>query len=471
MSALIGTFISHISQCFTTKSGDNLLTSLPLTNQHPFFGSLRQALSTVSESNIDQSSVSQQLGFVGNDIKDNLSSFIAAVLKNVRGEQSLSANEEAYGEFNRLQIVYSEANKLYAMTNDDGQHINVFMNPLIVNLARTLVQVSNNAASLSTLPLRDPKSSRSIKDATRQVIERSFQISNPSITEAEWNSNFSQQYLIGDIIWELSNILFRIYAERKLHSQSAELSRNLESLTPHEQKRFASRGEIISSTEICQSYYWRGKIRLILLDFRQSKYWLDKAWSIVPQDQGGWKQRRAILVRLIAVNLLVGKLPSQNLLQEYNLPQFLPLIHSYKTGNIPLWRKTLENDREWFRKRSIWLILYERGEILVWRNLLRNTLKLYYSLDPNLPKNKCPTWIFISSVYKTFLGSGEIEDGSIELEDIICVISSLIDHGLIKGYLSYSQRQLVYKPSSNGLIGFPKISSVEPRKTQIVGST
>ncbi|KAK6905691.1 hypothetical protein I203_106521 [Kwoniella mangroviensis CBS 8507] len=469
MSALIGTFVTHISQCFLTSSSDNLVTSLPLSSEHPFFGPLRQALSTVSESSISQQSVTQQLGFVGNDIEDNLASFLSAVLKNVRGEQIVSENEAAYGDFSRLQSVYSEANKLYGMTNDDGTHIHAFMNPLIINLARTLVKVSNNAAALSTLPLRHPKSSRSIRDATRQVIERCMQISNTSMTESDWNFNCTQQHMVGDIVWELGNILFRIYAERKLHSQSAELSRTLESLTPHEQKRFASRDEIVASTTICQSYYWRGKIRLILLDFRQSKYWLDKAWSIVPKDQNGWKQRRAILIRLIAVNILVGQLPHPQTLQEYDLLKFLPLIHAYKTGNIPLWSKTMDEDREWYRRRSIWLILYERGEILVWRNLFRNTLKMYYSLDPTAPKNKCPTWIFVSSVYRTFLGSGEIEDGQVELEDVICVLSSLIDHGLIRGILSYSQRQLVMKPAPDGLGGFPSISTVEPRKIQIVG--
>ncbi|WVW82279.1 hypothetical protein I302_104285 [Kwoniella bestiolae CBS 10118] len=469
MSALIGTFITHISQCFLTCSADNLVTSLPLTNEHPFFGPLRQALSTVSESSISQANVFQQLGFVGQDVKDNLAAFISAVLKNVRGEPSSSESEASYGDFSRLQGVYSEANKLYAMTDDDGTHIHAFMDPLIVNLARILVQVSNHAAALSTLPLRHPKSSRSIRDATRQVIERSMQISNTSMNEGEWNINCRGQHMVGDVVWDLGNILFRIYAERKLHSQSAELSRTLESLTPHEQKRFASRGEIIPSTTICQSYYWRGKMRLILLDFRQSKYWLDKAWSIVPRDQSGWTQRRAIIIRLIAVNLLVGILPSSRTLQEYNLSHFLPLIHAYKTGNIPLWRRTLEENREWFRRRSIWLILYERGEILVWRNLFRNSVKSYYASDPNVPKNKCPTWVFVSSVYKTFLGSGGIEDGNVQLEDIICVISSLIDHGLIKGILSYSQRLLIMKSAPDGLGGFPSISTVEPRKIQIVG--
>ncbi|WRT64128.1 uncharacterized protein IL334_001057 [Kwoniella shivajii] len=489
----IGTYVNHISECFRASSSDNLINSIPFTSDHPFYRPLAQAVihppstssstststSTSTSGNgfairavknipddpINQSSIAQYLEHLSSEIKENLSSFIVAVLKNVRGNATES-NEE-YGDFIRLHQVHIEANKLYGMTNEYG-YIHAFMNPLIVKLAKSLVVKSNRAASVSNLPLRDPKSSRSIRDTTRQVIERSMQISNTTMTESDWNSTYNQQHLVGDIVWELGNILFRIYAERKLHTQAAELSRSLESLTPHEQKRFSSRGQIVPATVICQNYYWRGRIRLILLDFRTAKYWLDKAWNIVPQNQHSWNQRRAILLRLIPVNLLLGQVPSQTLLQEYNLPHFLPLIHAFRTGNIPLWRNTLEGQKEWLRRRSIWLILYERGEILVWRNLLRNTLRMYYQLDPTAPKNKCPTWIFISVMHKTFLGSGEVEDGNIELEDIICVISSLIDHGLVLGFLSYSHRQLVMKPSPHGFGGFPKISTVEPRKTQAI---
>jgi hypothetical protein len=59
------------------------------------------------------------------------------------------------------------------------------------------------------------------------------------------------------------------------------------------------------------------------------------------------------------------------MLRAYSLTHFDPLIHHYKTGNVAGWRRELDEKREWYRRRGIWLILYERGEILVWRNLLR----------------------------------------------------------------------------------------------------
>jgi hypothetical protein len=117
---------------------------------------------------------------------------------------------------------------------------------------------------------------------------------------------------------------------------------------------------------------------------RGAKFWLDKAWGWCPEDS--WQQRRyvliqtqatrlteysAILIRLIPVNLLLGLLPDPAMLRAYSLTHFEPLIHHYKTGNVAGWRRELDGKREWYRRRGIWLILYERGEILVWRNLLR----------------------------------------------------------------------------------------------------
>jgi hypothetical protein len=79
----------------------------------------------------------------------------------------------------------------------------------------------------------------------------------------------------------------------------------------------------------------------------------------------------AILVRLIPVNLLLGLLPDPAMLRAYSLTHFETLLHHYKIGNVAGWRRELDEKREWYRRRGIWLILYERGEILVWRNLLR----------------------------------------------------------------------------------------------------
>jgi hypothetical protein len=185
------------------------------------------------------------------------------------------------------------------------------------------------------------------------------------------------------------------------------------------------------------------------------------------------------LIRLTPINLLLGRLLSLNLLERYNLQHFLPLIHAFQTGNIPAWRAELERNREWYRARSIWLVLYERGEILVWRNLFRLAWKDYMRLNPTAAaKSQCPIWVMLQAAQQCFKGSGELEDGDAVLEDVICAFSSLIDHvsrrfcfcndmlmvqGIILGYISYSNQTLVMKKADDGFGGFPKLWTVEPR--------
>lgn len=63
----------------------------------------------------------------------------------------------------------------------------------------------------------------------------------------------------------------------------------------------------------------------------------------------------------------------------------------------------------------------------IWSELI-NSLRLYYQTTPGVALNRCPTSIFLQSIRQAFRGTGEIEDGTIELEDLIVIIASCIDH-------------------------------------------
>lgn len=105
------------------------------------------------------------------------------------------------------------------------------------------------------------------------------------------------------------------------------------------------------------------------------------------------------------------------------------------------------------------------------------SLRDWYMLKPDAPKGRCPTWVFLAATRKAFKGSGDLEDGDVQKEDVIVALSSLIDQvgvehgdgsqltgqGLILGNVAYSQQQLVMKPSADGFGGFPRVSTVVPR--------
>lgn len=80
--------------------------------------------------------------------------------------------------------------------------------------------------------------------------------------------------------------------QRQLHTQATELIRTIASLSPAEDKRINARANDLRPTDICQSYYWRGRLGVKLLDMRGAKFWLDKAWGWCPSDS--WQQRRYV---------------------------------------------------------------------------------------------------------------------------------------------------------------------------------
>ncbi len=52
---------------------------------------------------------------------------------------------------------------------------------------------------------------------------------------------------------------------------------------------------------------------------------------------------------------------------------------------------------------------------------------VYYAINPLAPKNRCPTWVFLAAASRVFEKSGELEEGNLTMEDIICIVASLID--------------------------------------------
>ena len=118
------------------------------------------------------------------------------------------------------------------------------------------------------------------------------------MTDVEWAQNARAEHSVGDIIWPLANILWRTYSEvscrdiawwteltaqRKLHSQAVEIEKHIVRLVPSEDVRMRDRAPILRQTDICESFYWRGKVQVVLLNMREAKQWLDKAWLTCPE--------------------------------------------------------------------------------------------------------------------------------------------------------------------------------------------
>lgn len=141
------------------------------------------------------------------------------------------------------------------------------------------------------------------------------------------------------------------------------------------------------------------------------------------------KNRYLCLVYLIPVKMQFGIMPSDKLLEKYNLTRYyLPIKNSTISGNIDQLNSALDTNRTFFSKYGVHNTL-EKLRILCYRNLFK---KVVLSLR---------THVIPIDIIRIALGkvSSEMRTN----EDIICILTNLIYVDQLKGYISISQEKLV----------------------------
>ncbi|KAI9877668.1 MAG: hypothetical protein M1830_003148 [Pleopsidium flavum] len=110
------------------------------------------------------------------------------------------------------------------------------------------------------------------------------------------------------------------------------------------------------------------------------------------------KQRRLILIYLITSNIILGRFPATSLLQrpeaEGLADKFLPLCQAIAKGDLASFRTLLSLDSEsadWFLSKRILLQLRNRCEVVVWRSLARRTFMLA-GFHGDASNKKAPTF-------------------------------------------------------------------------------
>ncbi|KXJ23153.1 PCI domain-containing protein 2 [Exaiptasia diaphana] len=149
---------------------------------------------------------------------------------------------------------------------------------------------------------------------------------------------------------------------------------------------------------------------------------------------------RAVLIYLIPVKMLLGLMPSLEVLQKYKLMQFIDIVTSVRTGNLLLFNQTLEKQQAFFIECGIYLIL-EKLKILTYRNLFKKVSIL-------LKTHQLPL-----DAYVTALKCMQVED--IDIIEIQCIVANLIYMGYIKGYISHQHQKLVVSKQN----AFPALST------------
>ncbi|KAK3669224.1 hypothetical protein LTR78_010898 [Recurvomyces mirabilis] len=249
--------------------------------------------------------------------------------------------------------------------------------------------------------------------------------------------------------------------------------------------------------------YYLGRFLFQNSHFYRAQLALQHAYDESPARPECARQRRHILVYLIASNIILGRFPSQELLsrpEAHGLSdRFLPICMAIQRGNLAAFRQHLDLDgphAEWFLHFRILLQLQNRCEVLVWRSLVRRTFLLVGFRPTDTTGNKAST-LNIDHLVSAFqwledasraqkggedytdpdFEDVEYDDGGFRI-DITAVesrLASLIDQGLLSGFISHRlQKFAITGTKSKGgdavAAGFPQVWDVLRLKTERAGT-
>ncbi|CAL8284885.1 unnamed protein product [Gadus morhua 'NCC'] len=228
----------------------------------------------------------------------------------------------------------------------------------------------------------------------------------------------------------LINQLFKIYFKiNKLHLCKP-LIRAIDSSTLKDEYSMAQR--------VTYKYYV-GRKAMFDSDFKPAEECL--SFSFQHCHRSSQKNKRMILIYLLPVKMLLGHMPTLQLLRKYDLMQFADVTKAVREGNLLLLTEALARHETFFIRCGIFLIL-EKLKIITYRNLFKTVYQL-------LRSHQLPLEAFLVCLRMMKV------DG-LDLDEVQCLLANLIYMGHIKGYISHQHQKLVVSKQNP----FPPLSSV-----------
>uniref|UniRef100_A0A674I016 PCI domain-containing protein 2 n=1 Tax=Terrapene triunguis TaxID=2587831 RepID=A0A674I016_9SAUR len=185
--------------------------------------------------------------------------------------------------------------------------------------------------------------------------------------------------------------------------------------------------------------YYVGRKAMFDSDFKQAEEYLSFAFEHC--HRSSQKNKRMILIYLLPVKMLLGHMPTIQLLKKYELMQFAEVTKAVSEGNLLLLNDALTKHETFFIRCGIFLIL-EKLKIITYRNLFKKVYLLLKTHQLSL------------DAFLVALKFMQVED--VDIDEVQCILANLIYMGHIKGYISHQHQKLVVSKQNP----FPPLSTV-----------
>ncbi|GAB4853803.1 Enhanced ethylene response protein 5 [Ancistrocladus abbreviatus] len=153
---------------------------------------------------------------------------------------------------------------------------------------------------------------------------------------------------------------------------------------------------------------------------------------------------RMILKYLIPVKLSIGILPTDSLLQKYNLVEYRDIVHALRRGDLRLLRCALLEHEDQFLRSGVYLVL-EKLELQVYRRLIK---KIYI-----IQKNKDPSKAHLVKL-EIIVRALKWLEIDMDVDEVECIMAILIYKNLVKGYFAHKSKVVVLSKQDP----FPKLN-------------
>ncbi|KAF8300480.1 hypothetical protein DL93DRAFT_549056 [Clavulina sp. PMI_390] len=224
-------------------------------------------------------------------------------------------------------------------------------------------------------------------------------------------------------------------------------------------------------------HFWRGRGHLAAMRPAMAAKELTQAFALCTNEVPSTK--RTILIYATAACLIIGRFPTQPLLEHFGLSeQYSPIIMAIKKGDLTLFRTSMRRWRRWFGERGLYLLLKERLEVLVWRSLIRRLWLLvaprtqdgaidisFYSKPIDSTNRKPSPSLSIDAILAAIRWSSD--DPSYTVIDVESIVYSLIDQKYILGlYDDRAQKISMPRPTVEGVYpAFPPVANAPLRES------
>ena len=194
--------------------------------------------------------------------------------------------------------------------------------------------------------------------------------------------------------------------------------------------------DVYPVSEIASFLYLSGKVKLVFGKYRTAKQRLENALKLVPSRYS--KDRRLILSLLVPVNVSLGVLPSDELVEKYDLHFFDPLVAAVRQGSLDVYERFLSENQSALIQMGIWEVVVATRKVVE-----RAILQMIYVA-------KGADRIEVSAVCEVFSKFRTCTREEVEL-----MICNLFDVAYVKANVVHNEGLVIFPPKVQ--MAFPPI--------------